>query len=355
MEVSKGNLLYLLALGNPDNWYVTNFVKFSTSITGLAVTQAGLLVMEIDKTTVLRGTGIENFQRKRLSDFLGCIDHKSIAQIGKSAMRLGNNNWVMCDGYSIESVTYDKIEAIKGISARGAVVKDNVYYMVFGPALYPDTELYPSTDLYPNTPVGTSGVGQGTVTMDFKRGRGYSYVVHEYDSVESIGVIRDQVHFGRQYDVKDDPNCIDFLPLALFEDCNAVGFPDCNATIPCSVAGNACSRHRVYDLARPDAEAGLTKLVYVSPESIDGSRTNLKEYEKVRVLFNGSFRVRVVFDKNDEIVVDTNIESETPDEDTFALIGIPKDNNKSYSITLWIEGVGTVDSIQYTWKPRELI
>ena len=39
--------------------------------------------------------------------------------------------------------------------------------------------------------------------------------------------------------------------------------------------------------------------------------------------------------------------------DNVVTLGVPNNDNFSYSIAFVIEGVGVVKSIQYSWKPRE--
>jgi len=220
--------------------------------------------------------------------------------------------------------------------------------MLFGPALYPGEELYPSNELYPDAPVGNADPKQhGTIVIDFKRGRGYSFGVHRHEGTISIGLIDNILYYGRRGMVPSDS-------LTGLEPCSEP-FGDCFDTLVCDWLpgkGGPADESKEYDLATGDYSEGLEELTYKSPQFIDGSRTNLKEYEKFRLLFNGNFLVKLILENGDTVVEET-ISSELS-ADTFSLLGIPKSNNKSYSITIDIVGAGTVDSIQHTWKPREL-
>ncbi len=345
-----GTVLYWSVLGNPDAWYIGDFINFADPITALAVTPSGLIVTSLDQTHVLRGSDVSDFVLRRISDQVGCSDFRSIAYVSKSAIWFAKGQWVMTDGNNLELITYDKIDFPSNITPLGAEVVNNVYHMAYGKALYPSNELFPSDELFPNAPTNPDDIIENSiVTIDFKRGNGYSFGITTYESVEALGVIHNTVNYGR----KILNNNVPFV----FDDPCEVQLTDCQMQAKCSVIPGVGDwetyQSIVFDRAIPDYSAGLEELVYLSPKAINGSRTNLKEYDKIRLVYRGNFLVQL-YAENGDLIVEDLIRSDTSKVDAYAMIGIPNKENKSYSITAKITGKGVVDSIQYTWKGREL-
>jgi len=328
-----GNKVYFSALGNPDAWYISNYFTLRDTIVGLAKTPAGVLVLSRFYTSLCYGTQPENFRLKVLSDQLGCIGKESIAYLGDSAIWLSDSSFCMSNGYLVTNITANKIDNLSGLYPTGAIVDNDVYYMSFKPNLFPHVTLYPSTKLFPGSVAGTGGVDQGIIAIDFKRGDGFSYKLIEYDDIRTVGLVDGEVHIGKGSLYKVDAPCN--LPM----------FSTCVDTLDCSP----------YSLNKLNVNKsqGFTTLYYISPELIDGSRATIKEYDKVRVMFQGTFNIKIIFD-NDEVVLEQDIES-LDGIDTFTLLGIPNAKNKSYFIKFMIEGIGSIESIQYSWKPREVI
>ncbi len=263
-------------------------------------------------TLMFYGTQPSDYRVRLLSDQIGCVDRKSISFIGNSAIWLSHRSFVMCNGYEVTDITAHKIDYLTGIIPTGAVVDDNTYHMSFGPQLVPSETLYPEDDLYPNLVEGTSGLDDGIIVMDFKRGNGFSYKLVNYNNITSLGIVK-----GEVYVATDENSTFNVSRLAVYNG------------------------------------QGLTDLTYLSPRLDDGSYATLKEYEKVRILYTGTFDVQVLFGGGEVVVEKTLPQSDDPD--TFAIIGIPNKRNKSHYIRFAITGVGVIYSIQYSWKPREQI
>ena len=337
---SVGNKVYYSALGNPDAWYISDYFVAKDIITGMVASPGGLLVMGRFFTMMFYGTQPQEYFLKLLSDHLGCLDKRSIAFIGDSAIWMSHRSFVMCNGYDVTDITAYKIDYIKGIIPSGAVVDDNTYYMSFKPQLVPEETLFPEEDLYPNLVEGTGGLEEGIIALDFKRGNGFSYKMIKYDRIVSLGIVRGDVHVGTGGPRDGEISC------------ERVLFPDCDQFLNCS--GFAANR-----LARYNNQ-GLTTLTYLSPRLADGSLSTLKEYDKVRVLFVGDFTIKVILGGN--VVIEKEISAPIiTDIDNldklshFELIGIPNKRNKGHYIRFLITGVGVVHAIQYSWKPRELV
>jgi hypothetical protein len=134
-------------------------------------------------------------------------------------------------------------------------------------------------------------------------------------------------------------------------ECDAPAFPECLDFIKC---GGLELNYLSKDLIDTFGSLGDSREIkYISPLFVDGSTTTLKEYDKVRIRFRGIFRISILFD-NDRLVHRRTIVSLVDLDYDYAMIGIPNNDNKAYSIRFIVEGRGVIYGIQYSWKPREL-
>ena len=334
---AQDNLLYYAALGNPDSWYINDFIPLRGEIKGLAPVPGGLLVMGDNWTNILKGTGPTDFIMRVLSDSIGCREAASINYLDTTAIWLSAHGIVMSDGYAIRQLTADRIEDISGLNPTGSVVFNNIYYMSYKPELYPEDQLFPSNDLYPDSVVGTGGVEQGIISIDFKRGNGYAYKIYSIPLIQYIGLKDGKIAVSH-----GDPNTYAF-------DCNEIGFEDCYNWLPCS--GFELAFLNTYPTEQLELKY-LAEMEYISPLMVDGSTVMLKEYDKVRIIYRGEFECKIYFD-NDREVQYYSFASEEELEFSEVLIGIPNEDNKAYSIRFHIRGRGTVKGIQYSYKFRE--
>ena len=360
-----GNKLYFSALGNPDSWYIFDWIPMQDTITGIAKAPGGLLVMGKTWTAALKGNQPTDFRLKNLSNVIGCKNHFSISYIEGNAIWISDRGLVSSNGYNVELLTRDKVEEVSGLLPTGACSVNDVYYMSFRPELYPKYTLFPGDDLYPAGTSGVSGVDQGILIMDFKRGRGYSYQVLDIPNITMVGLLDGNV--GLIHGLANE---------AGFPVCDNDGFPNCFHTLSCSGYELAyLDKHKEYQVTwfsplhdlyphnflYPMDVIGFgwefinnsLPLSYISPMFVENSPTTLKEYDKVRITFRGVFNVQVVFD-NDRVVVDTMIASLNEKHNDFAIIGIPNADDKSYSIKFIISGLGVIRGIQWTWQSRSL-
>lgn len=339
---SVKNKLYFSGLGAPDSWYVNDFFVLPDTITAIAKTPAGLLVMGRRYVYLMFGASPSTFRLKVISDYLGCVSNRSIAYYNGKVLWLGEDGILASDGYDIDNLTYRKIERISDMNIFSSIVVNDIYYVVFKPLLVPSETLYPADDLLPGgvRGVNISNEAQGMIAMDFKRGRSYSYQYLNYPNIISIGLYK-----GEMYVIADSSQ----TPIS------------CSQTFSC-LEPFCYGDYILSKFSNNSPFSAYKKLQYLSPQLIDGSFSTLKEYDKVRINFIGTFTVKVIFSSGDVVVEDT-IESEelisndlelNDGEDRVAIIGIPNGSNKSYSIQFLIEGYGILRSIQYSWKPWEL-
>lgn len=339
---SVENKVYFSGLGNPDSWYTADFFNLPDTVVALAKVPAGLLVMGNSYVYLLFGASPTTFRVKVISDYLGCINNKSIAYYNERVIWLGVDGVLTSDGYSIQNLTYRKIDRISSMQVSSAEVANDVYYMLFKPVLIPSSVLVPSADLLPGGVRGSGvegGSTEGLIAMDFRRGDNYSYHHFEYLNALSLGIFR-----GELYAIVDGTK----TPIL------------CEQKIICSEP--FCLGDKILTKVASTPFAVYKTLYYTSPKFINDSYSTLKEYDKVRINFRGQFDVSIIFDDGVNIITekissptivtnDANLEGEA---DNVAIIGIPNSSNKAYSIQFKVSGKGSVRSIQYSWSPREL-
>ena len=339
---SSGSKLYYSATGNGDSWYVYDFFDLPGTITAVAKTNSGVLIMGAQFTSLLEGFSPQTFRLRTISAHAGCTSNRSLNYIQGVPIWLSEDGFYTFNGRLV-NITYKRIKEITGLDPSSSIVHNDTYYLTFTPAMKPSDSLYPSESLYPGTIQGTGEVNlaDGLIYIDFKRGAGFSYGMKTYNNIVSIGTWKNQLYI------------ITFNKIEYIDDCDTV--INCDDLV-CEGA---------YYMSRIDTVVGnrYKVLRYISPRLIDGSYSTLKEYDKIRINFIGVFTVKVIFDDNKVIVEETikskAVLSDVSDdiellEDSLAIIGIPNNQNKSYSLAFDIEGFGVIKSIQYSWKPREL-
>ena len=337
---SIGNKLYFSALGNPDSWYIYDIIPAQDIIKGIAKAPGGLVVMGETWINLLQGTDPLNFRLKVLSDKVGLVDASSISYIDQNVIWLANHGICLSDGYTIRQLTADRIEDIQGIRPTGAQTLNNIYYMAFKPELFPAEDLFPSDTLYPNAVVGTGGIDQGILTLDFKRGNGFAYKIIDVPDIVYLDKLDGEIAIETG----------DFSK-PLWENCDEPAFFDCFDWVECDSA--EISYLNKFQLDMLNQLDHLAEIDYLSPLMVDGTTATLKEYDKVRVIFKGIFKVQVLFD-NDRLIMERNLQSVAEWSYEHAIIGIPNEDNKAYSIRFRVQGRGVVKGIQYTYKNRDL-
>jgi len=326
MYGSIGNKVYYSSLGNPDAWYVDDFFVVNNTVTALGTTSAGLVIFTYYTTNVLRGTGPETFYLKELSSNVGCMSHYSIAQYQASVMWLSADAFNISDGFSLTDLTSHKIVNISGMYPRGTTVRNLTYYMTFGPTLTPKTTLYPSTTLFPNRVIGGVTMSEGIVCINFTQGRTYSYTLIESKGVGNIATVNAKALIGSKVSNIAFPVCSDHLLASYY--------------LPMD-----------YYLSDIGSVTTLPKtMTFTTSMIVDGSYSTLKEYDKVRVIFTGSFTITVILDGVGAVITQSFTDADS--SDGFFTVGIPNSNNKGYGIQYHIVGAGDIRAIQHTWQPR---
>jgi len=340
---AEGSKLYFSAKGNPDSWYVYDWLPFPDVITGIAKTPGGLLVMGRHWTYSLMGNDPRSFTLNSVSNIIGCKHCNSIAYINDKAVWLSDKGIAVSNGFSIELITQAKIEQVSDFDPLGAFSTNDRYFLAIRSALVPKETLYPSESLFPLTSKGVSDVEQGVIMIDFKRGNGYSYQVYAYPTIAYISNFRGEVAISMSRD--EEPHK-DYVLAFMFENkaYREIYFTPSNYLYP---SETLYPRNL---LSYGDVSSDKPMLVkYISPVFDQGSESTLKEYDKVRVVANGDFTIEIIFNNN--VVVNTY----TISSDIFKqhILGIPNIFDKSNYIRFKIEGYGTIKSIQWSYVIRD--
>lgn len=337
--------LYYSAPGKPDSWFALDFISFDDTITMIAPTANGLLVATATETWVIVGINPNNFAKYLVSDSEGCISHVSVKVMDGTAIWLSANGFIISSGTSVQNISIGKLGLIKGIDPRGAAIYNDMYILSFGATLVPSNELVPGPDGGANTdptvgglvPGGTSGdaaLPEGAIVIDFSFGEPI-FVTIEQPGLGDLGFYANELYAIESSDV---------VPAYITTEGEVARIVSENGYF--NIVANASEQR---SLRKMFNGFDLTRLDYISPLFTEGSIGMLKSYEKVRITFQGVLTVTIL-DDSGAVMQEATITTLRRDSQW---IGIPVSNNKCYGIQIKIVGLGVVDSISYTWTPRE--
>lgn len=120
--------LYFSLKGKPYAWYELNYLEFGVDITGIAKTTGGLLVFSKYRTFIVVGTSIADFAQYTLDNTQGCLDYRSIQNIGGACLFLSTDGLCLSDGNMVKVISKDKLGKFKW-DALDSIVHDEVYYV----------------------------------------------------------------------------------------------------------------------------------------------------------------------------------------------------------------------------------
>lgn len=120
--------LYFSNSGLVDQWTVDNYIVFPEHITGLGVTQNGLLIFSRNKTWILVGDSLANYSKYLLNGSQGCVSHSTIAYVDNNLLWYSLDGICVSQGSAIELLSYVKLGklVINPIIAR---VYENQYFL----------------------------------------------------------------------------------------------------------------------------------------------------------------------------------------------------------------------------------
>ena len=125
---SINSTLYFSNPGLVDQWTENNFIVFPEHITGLGVTQNGLLVFSRNKTWILVGDSIANYSKYLLNASQGCITHSTIAYVDNNLLWLSLDGICVSQGGSIELLSYAKLGKVV-VNPIISKVYENQYFL----------------------------------------------------------------------------------------------------------------------------------------------------------------------------------------------------------------------------------
>jgi hypothetical protein len=95
-------------------------------------------------------------------------------------------------------------------------------------------------------------------------------------------------------------------------------------------------------------ETSDNTMLYLSPHLTEGRLNNLKEYDKVRITYEGTFTLSIIIDDN--IILTKDLSSFTRETEVIVL---PNNNIKGYYLQFRVEGVFTLYAIEYSVQGRD--
>lgn len=125
---SIDSTLYFSNSGLVDQWTENNFIVFPEHITGLGVTQNGLLVFSRNKTWILVGDSLANYSKYLLNGSQGCVSHSTIAYVDNNLLWYSLDGICFSQGGSIELLSYAKLGKVV-INPIIAKVYENQYFL----------------------------------------------------------------------------------------------------------------------------------------------------------------------------------------------------------------------------------
>lgn len=128
---SIGNKLYYTDIGFPDYWSEFNYIVFDDNITGIGVTQAGVVVFTKFKTYIVIGTSPSTLSKYLLSGNQGCLSHKTIKFINNTLVWVSTDGVCATSGGDIQIVTKNNLGITLFSNIKDAVVYNEVYYLSY--------------------------------------------------------------------------------------------------------------------------------------------------------------------------------------------------------------------------------
>lgn len=123
-----GSLLRFTPVDTPDSWPELFFLKFPSTITGIAVIQLGLLVFTQRETYLVSGTGPTTLTKQLLTKDQGCINHDTIVNVKGSAIWQSYDGLCISNGGTPAVLTKKKLDR-QNFSSVHAVVYNEQYFL----------------------------------------------------------------------------------------------------------------------------------------------------------------------------------------------------------------------------------
>lgn len=120
--------LYFSNSGLVDIWTDYNYINFPEHITGLGVTQNGLLVFSRNKTWILVGTDLSTYSKYLLNGSQGCLTHNTINYVDNNLLWQSLDGICTSSGGSIELLSWNALGKVTYNPIK-AIVYENQYFL----------------------------------------------------------------------------------------------------------------------------------------------------------------------------------------------------------------------------------
>jgi len=114
--------------GTVDQWLETNWIAFPEHITGLGVTQNGLLVFSRNKTWILVGDSLATYSKYLLNGNQGCVSHSTISYVENNLLWYSLDGICLSQGGAIELLSWQKLGKLI-INPITAETYENQYFL----------------------------------------------------------------------------------------------------------------------------------------------------------------------------------------------------------------------------------
>ena len=281
---AENNRLYFSEYGDVHNWPPINYLVMPQLITGIASIANGLLVFSDTTITILLGSDIQDFQVRPVDKLVGCLDYRTMQPVKGGVFFMSYDGIYFCDGSNTKNISEDMLGNLAKIDSR--INRHDITSSVF----VSDEYVISMRDYF--------------LSMDLARGTKFStYGDNSYDKGGYASI-------------------------------------STNAGIIYGHKGGV-----TYELS--NSEEGLSLLEFKSGDMTEGLVTNLKEYDKLRVVFKGEFEINIYLD--DKIVITKAIESK---DKQLTMIGFNNNLNRGIQLKYSVVGVGTIYAMDFVIKGR---
>lgn len=125
---ASGNKLRFTPVNKPEAWPPEYEITFNSTITGIAVVSTGILVFSKYKTYLVTGNDPLSFNSVILDRNKGCIEHKSISEIGNgSVIWATDQDLSISSGTEVKSLTKSLLGKIE-LNPINSTVHNEIYY-----------------------------------------------------------------------------------------------------------------------------------------------------------------------------------------------------------------------------------
>lgn len=128
---AKDATLWFSESGLVDRWNAFNYINLPENITGLGVTQNGLLIFSRNTTYILTGSDVSTYSLQLLHGSQGCVSHNTIGYVKNQIFWYGLDGICTSNGSDIEVITEQALGKLD-LNPITAEVYEGQYYLFHG-------------------------------------------------------------------------------------------------------------------------------------------------------------------------------------------------------------------------------